>query len=85
MVVPGLNEVVQGSTGATSSRPRVSVYSSFCCFPDEPGKIRRLSIHSSQQDADGARGGYRWAPMMLGPGRLGHELCESIPVSDASL
>ena len=44
MVVPGLNEVVQGSTCATSSRPRVSACSSFSCFPDEPRKMRGLSI-----------------------------------------
>src|SRR5258705_308512 len=44
VVVPGWNEVVQGSTCATSSRPRVSACSSFCCFPDEPRKIRGLSI-----------------------------------------
>ena len=44
MVVPGLNEVVQGSTCATSSRPRVSACSSFSCFPDEPRKMRGFSI-----------------------------------------
>src|SRR5262245_40643973 len=57
VVVPGLNDVVHGSTCAASSRPRVSACSSFCCFPDEPRKIRGLSIHSSQHHADGARGG----------------------------
>ena len=42
VVVPGLNEVVQGSTSATSSRPRVSACSTFACFPDEPRKMRGL-------------------------------------------
>lgn len=51
--VPGLNEVVQGSTCATSWRPRVSACSSFCCFPDEPRNMRGFSIHSSRQRADG--------------------------------
>ena len=49
MVVPGLKDVVQGSTCATSSRPRVSACSSFSCFPDEPRKMRGLSIRSSRQ------------------------------------
>src|SRR6267142_225090 len=49
VVVPELKEVVQGSTCATSSRPRVSACSSFCCFPDEPRKIRGLSIHFLRQ------------------------------------
>src|SRR5215471_1813373 len=40
VVVPGLNDVVHGSTWATSSRPRVSACSSFCCCPDEPKKMR---------------------------------------------
>jgi len=31
-----LNDVVQGSTFATSSSPRVSACSSFACFPEEP-------------------------------------------------
>src|SRR5262245_38709616 len=57
VVVPGLNDVVQGSTWATSSRPRVSACSSFCCFPEEPRKIRVLPIHVSQEDAEGACGG----------------------------
>src|SRR5678816_813487 len=47
VVVPGLKDVVQGSTRATSSRPRVSDSSSFSCLPDEPRKIRGLSICSS--------------------------------------
>jgi hypothetical protein len=56
VVVPGLKDVVQGSTCATSSRPRVSACSSFFCFPDEPRKIRGLSIRSSRQGGlDGAR------------------------------
>src|SRR6185295_18436858 len=37
---PGLKDVVQGSTCATSSRPRVSACSSFACLPDEPRKMR---------------------------------------------
>src|SRR4029077_17377687 len=45
-VVPGLNEVVHGSTCATSSRSRVNACSSFVCFTDEPKKIRGLSIYS---------------------------------------
>ena len=56
MVVPGLKDVVQGSTCATSSRPRVSACSSFSCFPDEPRKMRGLSIHSSIWQIGRARG-----------------------------
>ena len=52
MVVPGWKDVVQGSTCATSSRPRVSACSSFSCFPDEPRKMRGLSIRSSRQQED---------------------------------
>ena len=56
VVVPGLNDVVQGSTCAPSSRPRVSAWSSFSCFPDEPRKMRGLSIRSfRQRGLDGAR------------------------------
>src|SRR5512144_2388501 len=44
VVVPGLKEVVQGSTWATSSRPRVSACSSLACLPDEPRKMRGLSM-----------------------------------------
>ncbi len=47
VVVPGLKDVVQGSTCATSSRPRVSAWSSLACLPDEPRKMRGLSIRSS--------------------------------------
>src|SRR5262249_4582911 len=47
VVVPGLKEVVQGSTCATSSRPRVSAWRSFACLPDEPRKMRGLSIRST--------------------------------------
>src|SRR5947208_11177190 len=39
---PGLNVVVQGSTSATSSSPRVIAWSSFACLPDEPMKMRGL-------------------------------------------
>src|SRR5262249_60726826 len=46
VVVPGLKDVVQGSTCATSSRPRVNACSSFSCFPDEPRKMRGLFIQS---------------------------------------
>ena len=42
-------DVVHGTTCATSSRPRVSAFSSFSCFPDEPRKIRGLSIGSSKR------------------------------------
>ena len=48
MVVPGLNDVVQGSTCAMSSRPRVSACNSFSCSSDEPRKIRGLSIRPPQ-------------------------------------
>src|SRR6185503_10336034 len=57
VVVPGLKDVVQGSTCATSARPRVNACSSFSCFPDEPRKIRGLSICSSfcsDYERDGA-------------------------------
>src|SRR6187431_2351516 len=47
VVVPGLKDVVHGSTWATSSSPRVSAWSSFACLPDEPRKIRGFSISSS--------------------------------------
>jgi hypothetical protein len=43
VVVPGLNEVVQGSTCATSSRPRVSACSSFACFLTSPGRCEACS------------------------------------------
>src|SRR5688572_24195903 len=36
--------VVQGSTRAMSSRPRVSASSRVACFPDEPRKMQGLSI-----------------------------------------
>src|SRR5246127_3459763 len=39
---PGLNVVVQGSTSATSSRPRVIALSNFVCWPDDPRKTRGL-------------------------------------------
>ena len=39
-----MKEVVQGSTSATSSRPRVKACSSFSCFPEEPRKMRGLRI-----------------------------------------
>ena len=47
VVVPGVKDDVQGSTWQTSSRPRVSACSNFVCFPDEPRKIRGLSIRCS--------------------------------------
>lgn len=53
MVVPGLKDVVQGSTCAMSSRPRVSACSSFFCFPDEPRNIRGLSIRLLQPSRSG--------------------------------
>jgi hypothetical protein len=42
--VPGLKLVVQGSTSATSPRPRARVDTSPACPVDEPRKIRGLSI-----------------------------------------
>src|SRR5215471_13368064 len=41
---PGLNAVVQGSTSATSSSPRVIAWSSLTCSPDDPRKMRGLFI-----------------------------------------
>src|SRR5438552_16834701 len=74
VVVPGLKEVVQGSTCATSSRPRVSACSSFSCFPDEPRKMRGLSIPSSRQQvglreqSPSATVSYRRIPTSSRPG-----------------
>src|SRR6476620_5671509 len=45
---PGLNEVVQGSTSATSSRPRVIAWSSLDCLPDDPRKMRGLFTRGSR-------------------------------------
>ena len=39
---PRLNVVVQGSTSATSSRPRATALSSLACLPDDPRKMRGL-------------------------------------------
>src|SRR3954470_6572263 len=39
---PGLNVVVQGSTSATSSRPRVIAWRSLACLPDDPRKMRGM-------------------------------------------
>ena len=39
---PGLNVVVQGSTSATSSSPRVIAWSSLVCLPDYREKMRGL-------------------------------------------
>ena len=47
--VPGLKDVIQGSTLAMSLRPRVSACSNFSCFPDEPKKSRGLSIGPSKR------------------------------------
>jgi len=44
---PGLNVVVQGSTSATSSSPRVSAWSSLACLPDDPRKMRGLFMRDS--------------------------------------
>src|SRR5438876_9180896 len=44
---PGLNVVVQGSTSATSSSPRVIDWRSLACLPDEPMKIRGLFMRDS--------------------------------------
>ena len=62
VVVPGLKDVVQGSTCATPSRPRVSACSSFSCFPDEPRKMRGLSMRSHLI-------GESWSPTCLEGGR----------------
>src|SRR5438270_1930340 len=44
---PGLNVVVQGSTSATSSSPRVIAWSSLACLPDDPRKMRGLFMRGS--------------------------------------
>src|SRR5256714_7301787 len=44
---PGLNVVVQGSTSATSSSPRVIAWSSLACLPDDPRKMRGLLMRDS--------------------------------------
>src|SRR3954451_23164086 len=59
VVVPGLNEVVQGSTCATVSSPRVSALRSFSCFPEEPRKMRGLSVPSATRRLPGHCGGLR--------------------------
>src|SRR4051794_17002702 len=47
---PGLNVVVQGSTSAISSSPRVIAWSSLACLPDDPRKMRGLVIRSRPPD-----------------------------------
>ena len=52
-----MKTVVQGSTSAMSSRPRVNASSSFSCCPDDPRKIRGF-IHSYRRNVivtDGGR------------------------------
>jgi len=44
---PGLNVVVQGSTSATASSPRVIPWSSLVCLPDDPRKMRGLFMRDS--------------------------------------
>src|SRR4029453_2101838 len=44
---PGLKVVVQGSTSATSSSPRVIAWSSLACLPDDPRKMRGLFMRDS--------------------------------------
>src|SRR5687768_5684713 len=44
---PGLNVVVQGSTSAMSSSPRVIAWSSLACLPDDPRKMRGLIMRDS--------------------------------------
>src|SRR5437879_5964489 len=44
---PGLNVVVQGSTSATSSSPRVIAWTSLACLPDDPRKMRGLFMRDS--------------------------------------
>jgi hypothetical protein len=47
VVRPGLNVVIQGSTSATSSSPRVIAWSSLACLPDDPRKMRGLFMRDS--------------------------------------
>src|SRR5262245_25901083 len=61
VVVPGLKDVVQGSTCATSSRPRVNACTIFFCAADEPRKIRGLSMDSSLQQVGLPSPGYHGA------------------------
>src|SRR5207247_5707083 len=44
---PGLNVVVQGSTSATSSSPRVIAWTNFACLPDDPRKTRGLFMRAT--------------------------------------
>src|SRR3954447_283498 len=61
VLTPGLNEVVHGSTTATSSKPRASARSTLSCLPDEPRKTRGLSIRSSARPRP-VQGGRRPRP-----------------------
>ena len=47
LLSPGLNVVVQGSTSAASSSPRVIAWSSLACLPDDPRKMRGLFMRDS--------------------------------------
>src|SRR5947207_13153332 len=44
---PGLNVVVQGSTSAASTRPRVIAWRSLACLPDDPRKMRGMFMRDS--------------------------------------
>src|SRR5947207_4300572 len=44
---PGLNVVVQGSTSATSPRPRAIAWRSLACLPDDPRKMRGMFMRDS--------------------------------------
>src|SRR6476620_4682576 len=46
--LPGLNVVIQGSTSAISSSPRVIAWSSLACLPDEPRKMRGLFMRDGR-------------------------------------
>src|SRR5947207_10029543 len=90
---PGLNVVVQGSTSATSSSPRVIAWSSLACLPDDPRKMRGLfmggqvlrerpSLHGERNLFVPGAGGCNRAALLsvertLGPPDQGH------PVADA--
>src|SRR4051794_41121675 len=73
---PGLKVVIQGSTSATSSSPRVIAWSSLACLPDDPRKMRGFVMCCSPWETwrtgyaprSWAYGAARWASFAL-PGR----------------
>ena len=79
VVVPGLKDVVQGSTCATSSRPRVNACSSFYCFPDEPRKMRGLSIRPPDSKVGTAPAAVADASRPCGDAQARPQLRKSIP------